>query len=364
MRCQLISVLVILFLFSACGSEVRQTESKIWASVADTIMPEYATGFRILHSDQANTLELLDTSGQVAYSIHMENSAEPKRFACLSTTHASMLLAIGMDSAICGMAFADRVLDFTLKSAIDNGRIADLGDGSMSSMEKILKSQPDIYFVYPYGNEDYSRLESSGIQCVPISEYAESHPLGRAEWVLFFGVMSGKLEEAQMYFSDVEDAYNETLERASLVEYKPEVFTGSSYQSEWYAPSGESLIARFIEDAGAQYSFKTLKGHDNLQIEFEVLLSYANDADYWGEVLYEQGKPEIKRILQAEPRLANFKAFQKGGTGVFYCNAYETDYFGDGVLRPDVILADLFAIFHPELSIDYQPTYFKKLAGE
>lgn len=364
MRYLLFSSLSILFLLCSCGEEVRQTETKNQVSDIDTIFPEYAQGFRILHAELANTLEILDSSGQVSYSIHIENSSGPKRFACLSTTHASMLHAIEMDSAICGMAFADRVLDSTLKSSINGGRIADLGDGSMSSMEKILQSQPDIYFVYPYGNEDYSRLESSGIQCVPVAEYTESHPLGRAEWILFFGAIAGRLELAQMYFSDIEDAYNETLERADLVEFKPEVFTGSSYQSEWYAPSGESLIARFIEDAGAEYSFIALKGHDNLQLEFEVMLSYAHDADFWGEVLYEQGKPDIKRILQAEPRLSSFRAFKEEGSGIFYCNAFETDYFGDGVLRPDVILADLFAIFHPELSPDYEPSYFRKLKQE
>jgi iron complex transport system substrate-binding protein len=320
----------------------------------------YAKGFRIIQFAGYQVLELLDTTGNPNAHYKIVNS-DSLRLVCLSTTHASMIAALGEESKIAGMAFASRTLDPVIKNAVNAGQIKDLGEGNESAFEQILAIRPDIYFVYPYGDVDYSRFEAAGIQCIPIAEYLETHPLGRAEWIKVFGAICGQSEQADIYFTDIKDAYNEVLEKASLTEIQPEVFTGSSYQGQWYAPSGESLIATFIKDAGARYSFAQHKGQSNIQLELEVLMEQAADADYWGEVIFEPADPDLNRLLQAEPRLNKFKAFQNEGDGVFYCNAALTDYFGIGVLRPDQVVADLFAIFHPELLPAHEPVYFKKL---
>lgn len=329
-------------------------------SALDTIRPLYAKGFRIIEFADFNQLELLDSAGLVEHQFKIIPN-DSLNLICLSTTHASMLAALGEESKISGMAFAKRTLDPIIKDAVDAGRIKDLGEGDESAFEQILAIRPDIYFVYPYGDVDYSRFEASGIQCIPIAEYLETHPLGRAEWVKVFGAICGKSHEAEIYFTDIKDAYNEVLEKATLVELHPEVFTGSSYQGQWYAPSGESLIAKFITDAGATYSFAQNKGQSNIQLEFEVLIEQASDADFWGEVVFESTDPDLNRLIQPEPRLKKFNAFKNEGEGVFYCNAALSDYFGLGVLRPDQVLADLFAIFHPELAPEHEPVYFKRL---
>jgi iron complex transport system substrate-binding protein len=37
------------------------------------------------------------------------------------------------------------------------------------------------------------------------------------------------------------------------------------------------------------------------------------------------------------------------------------DYFESGVMNPDVVLADLVKIFHPELVQDHTLTYYRRL---
>ena len=37
------------------------------------------------------------------------------------------------------------------------------------------------------------------------------------------------------------------------------------------------------------------------------------------------------------------------------------DYFESGAANPDVVLADLLAIFHPELLPDHVPVYYRRL---
>lgn len=40
------------------------------------------------------------------------------------------------------------------------------------------------------------------------------------------------------------------------------------------------------------------------------------------------------------------------------------DYWQTGVVRPDLVLADLSAILHPELSTDHQFTFYRKATAK
>ena len=55
-----------------------------------------------------------------------------------------------------------------------------------------------------------------------------------------------------------------------------------------------------------------------------------------------------------------FKAFKD--RHVIYCNMKQTPYYEISPVKPDAVLADLVAIFHPELMpADYQPTFYQLL---
>ena len=43
------------------------------------------------------------------------------------------------------------------------------------------------------------------------------------------------------------------------------------------------------------------------------------------------------------------------------CNATFSDYFGDAVMEPHIILADLISIFHPDYVPNHTPKYFHDL---
>lgn len=69
-------------------------------------------------------------------------------------------------------------------------------------------------------------------------------------------------------------------------------------------------------------------------------------------------------MLAADARYGQFQAFQKGR--VFNNNARLSeqggnDYWERGVMEPDVVLADLIKIFHPELLPEHTLKYFRPL---
>jgi iron complex transport system substrate-binding protein len=74
---------------------------------------------------------------------------------------------------------------------------------------------------------------------------------------------------------------------------------------------------------------------------------------YPGEFSYEA-------LKASEPRNELFKAYKE--KRVIYCNMTQTPYYEISPVKPDALLKDFVAIFHPELvEKDYQPVFYKLL---
>ena len=95
-------------------------------------------------------------------------------------------------------------------------------------------------------------------------------------------------------------------------------------------------------------------------IEYEKMYATAANADYWRILNSFPGDFSYDALKASEPRNALFKAFKDHH--VIYCNMKKTPYYETSPVSPDVVLADLVAIFHPELMpADYQPTFYHLL---
>ncbi len=281
------------------------------------------------------------------------------RIATVSTTHISLFAAIDQLQLLVGTAFADRIFNPVARQLIDSGHISDLSGEKDLDTEKTLAIAPHIITSYPYGNNQYERLQDAGCIVIPFSEYLETHPLGRAEWIIAAGFLTGHLAEATAVFQEIENRYIDLanqIKTATDLE-TPLVFTGSHANGLWYAPSGDSFMGVFTADAGAQYLFSDRREPGNISLDFEELIVRAMEADYWGKVIFTPGELTLADLRADDVRYAELPAFKKGQ--VFYCNAAETDYFGDAIVQPDVILADLIKIFHPELLPEHEARYFR-----
>lgn len=350
--------LLSLFLFTVgCQSPIATS-----VSVVRSIHPQFAKGFSIdVLSDSSKRIVLfnLEKPGDTLSIVQVP--AEPwQRMACQSTTHLPYFQSIHSLEAVKGVGFASLVKNEQAKALITAGAMRDLTAGDDISLEVLLSLQPDAFLVYPFGHSGYDKYEQAGIRCIPVSEYMEQHPLGRAEWLLFFGALMHQEKEAQEVFDRIATEYLRVSALASESKSLAIVFTGSSESGEWHAPSGKSLIAQFMHDAGAFYALAGDTSRGNVHLSFEQLFTKAQRCAGWGRVIFHP-HPTPLDLADGDERLLETFPFQKGT--LFYCDASSTDYFEDAVLKPDVQLKDLVKLFHPALLPEHQPVYFFPLEG-
>lgn len=82
-------------------------------------------------------------------------------------------------------------------------------------------------------------------------------------------------------------------------------------------------------------------------------------ADYWRILNSYPGDFSYDALLASEPRNALFRAFKE--KHVIYCNMRQTPYYESAPVEPDQVLADLVAIFHPELLPNHVGKYYRLL---
>ena len=64
-------------------------------------------------------------------------------------------------------------------------------------------------------------------------------------------------------------------------------------------------------------------------------------------------------LKESDERYADFDAFKN--RVVIYCNMREKPFYETMPVEPDVVLADLIAIFHPSLLPDHKAKYYELL---
>ena len=75
-------------------------------------------------------------------------------------------------------------------------------------IEKIIDLNADAVLLSPFENSGgYGRIESIGIPIIECADYMETSPLGRAEWMKFYGLLTGKEEETDSLFRKIEQQY-------------------------------------------------------------------------------------------------------------------------------------------------------------
>lgn len=273
--------------------------------------------------------------------------------ACLSTTHIPMFDALNAFDAISGVAYAKYIKNNLLHQLIKEGSIMEIDGASGLDTELLLASESKYLMVYPYEDEGYGKYTNYGLNLLYNAEYAEKHPLGKAEWIKFVGLLTNKFDEAIAIFEQIEGRYLAAKSKVDSIVDKPTVFAGSYFKSMWNAPNANSLVAKLLEDAGAKYVFNDTTQQGNIVMDKETFLSIAVSADYWGRVV--NNSQVVEWPLDYEV-LKNFVSINK--KQAFYCDVTLTDYFGAGTIEPDVILKDLIAIFHSNID-HHKPVYFK-----
>ena len=158
-------------------------------------------------------------------------------------------------------------------------------------------------------------LEDFGIPLIIDYSSYEEHPLGRVEWIKFYGALLGKETEAEEEFSKqvaiLEDvSTDEPTEKTIAFFYITSNGLVQVRQSSDYVP-------KMIELAGGKYIFENLgdpeSSRSTMNMQVEEFYNSAKDVDY---IIYNSsidgGVNSIEELLDKCAVLEDFKAVQNG----------------------------------------------------
>lgn len=284
-----------------------------------------------------------------------------KKALVYSTVHQSLVDELGALNAIGGVCDVQYIHNPRLLERISNGDVADCGSSYTPNLEKIIQLSPDALLLSPYENSgNYGKLGGLGIPLIECADYMESSPLGRAEWMKFYGMLFGKASEAAGMFGQIESDYLSLKSLTSNVDGHPQVIVDRLYGNSWYVPRKDSTMGVYIRDAGGLNPFGNIEGTGSVGLSGEQVLHDGGNADIW-LLRYAQSDDKTLDELSADnPIYPMFKPVKTGA--VYGCNTEKIAYYEEAPFHPHWLLRDLIRVIHPEiLGSDESPRYFTPL---
>ena len=374
-------ILVTLFiglLLVGCKQENTSKNSKL--NIKQSIKIKYAKGFDIQYFNNYKKLIIKspyqNAKEQFEYILTttenkntLVNSGTKitvplQKVVVTSTTHIPMLELLNVENSLIGFPHTKYVSSTKTRKRIAAELVKEIGVKSALNTEILLDLKPDavIGFSMTKNNKSLNLIEKSGIPVVLNGDWLEETPLGRAEWIKFFGVLFNKEKEADSIFNAIEKNYNDAKLIASKAKNAPSILSGAIMSKDiWNLPAGESFVAQFLTDANTNYLWKDSKGKGSLSISFESILDRGKSADIWIAPGYFSSK---EQMLNNNQNYKEFNAFKKNQLFTFSNKVGETGgviYFELGPTRPDLVLKDIIKIAHPALLKGYKPTFFEQM---
>jgi iron complex transport system substrate-binding protein len=338
---------------------------------------KYAKGFDIIkfknykkliikapyyHSN--DTFEFVLTNNREGPSTDIKSLRTPIRSVVVtSTTHIPMLELLKVEDRLVGFPNTNYISSNKTRELINSNRIKELGNEENINTELLLDLKPDLVIGFSMisNNKMFATIEKMGIPVILNGDWLEATPLGRAEWIKFFGILFDKEREADSIFSRIEYDYLAAKKLALKATIQPTVLSGGLYKDIWNLPAGESFEATFLQDANTLYLWKESKGKGSLSLNIENVFERAKNADIWVSPSFYRSMDQLDEANDIYP---SFNAFQHNNIYSYANKLGETGgliYFELSPSRPDLVLKDLIKIAHPNLLPDYTFTFFEKL---
>lgn len=355
--CQiLMSLMLTVLLMASCASKTVQEQTT--QAQGENLM-RYAHNVAVFESDSGYLMKVnnpWDTA--VLLGTHFIPKEGFSSVICFSSTQWSVFLELGEIDRVKGLLEGRYVHDQRMKDLLADGTVKDVGTETAKNIELMIQMHPDAILYSPYFDGNQDPLKVTGAMLFPFADYLETTPLGRAEWIRIVGMMTGRREDADAWFNDIEARYDALKDLCAEVETRPTVFSDLAFNGQWYVAGGQSYIAQLFKDAGADYIWKDDPSTASFPLDSETILAKAKHADFW-RVANSSSLPMTYESLKRENAVyALFDAYKNHN--ILVCDIQETGYFEKSQIEPDILLADFISIFHPEVMAAYQPDYQQK----
>lgn len=346
--------------------------------------PRHAEGYSIYATDGASTVIELRNPWQGGDSVRTQlfvsrggelppdgfdgvTVAAPVRQAvCFSSTHVAFLDALEATQIIQGVSGAGYISNEKVRERYRRGDLRDVGYDSNVNYELLTALRPDIVFVYGVGGENNTltdKFRELHIPFVYIGEYMETTPLGKAEWLIPFGELIDRREEAAALFAGIERRYDSLRTKAAAMVGRPSVMLNAPYRDVWFVPGDRSYMVRLIADAGGSYVFAGEESTVSRPVNGEAAWRAARRADVW---LTPNQARSIDQLKAQNPKFTEIPCV--AARRVYNCTRRSTpeggsDFWESGALYADRVLRDILLCLHPEAAVagEEEMYYFERL---
>ena len=371
-----IPVLIYILISISCKNEVIKVDIK--QRFENNI--KYANGFDIItkngikkliikspYQNSKDVFEYQIKNKTVSKNINKNNliiEVPITKIVVTSTTHIPMVELLNEEATVIGFPYSKYVSSEKTRQLIDSGNITEIGKENSLNTEILLDLEPEIVVGYSVSSADKSltTIKKAGINVIYNGDWLEETPLGRAEWIKFFGVLFNKEKQADSIFKIIETNYLEAKKIALTAIKKPTILSGAIMSKDiWNLPAGDSFVAQFLKDANLDYLWKNSKGKGSLSLSFESVFDKGVNADFWIAPGYFSTK---EQLLNSNQIYTKFKAFENGNIYTPSTKKGATGgviYYELAPTRPDLVLKDIIKITNTDLLPDYKMTFFQKM---
>lgn len=272
--------------------------------------------------------------------------------------HCQLMYELGCKNAITGVCDKDyiNIPDIKERVKLSDGKVStsdtdkviiDCGSSMQPDIERIIALKPEGLFISPFENSGgYGKLDKLHIPIIETADYMETSPLGRAEWMKFYGLLFKSEERSDSLFSSIEKEYLALKAEAAKLPQGLSILTERKMGSVWYVPGGKSTMGILLKDANAKYIFADDTHSGSLAYGPERILSKGTQIDVWA-FKYFGGKALSKNDLLAEYEgYKVLKAFNSNS--IYQVDTSTQPYFELTSFHPEILLREFIILAHPK----------------
>lgn len=270
--------------------------------------------------------------------------------AALSATHIGYLSQLDELDRIKAVSDRSHIYSEQIQARISQREVVTLG--FPPRVEAYINSGANIITAFIVSDPliELGGLARRSHEVVYIHEFRESHPLARAEWIKFFGALTGKLEKAKRSYSKIEESYRTLKDLSSIDNLK--LLTGAIYNDEWHLSNPDSDFVKMSRGLGAELILadskqtrdQTHPQRFGIESFFIRISEFSGEINLWiplnSALTWEQLKNQ-NRFYEQMTALELSHVWNPVGM----VNNYGANEFWELIsVRPDLVLLELYQV--------------------
>ena len=289
-----------------------------------------------------------------------------ERSAVFIAPHCQLMYELGCQQAIRGVCDLDyiNIPDVKKRAALSGNTsaqnpIVNCGSSMAPDIERIIALNPEAILLSPFENSGgYGKLDKLHIPIIEAADYMESSPLGRAEWMKFYGMLFGNEEgksngisgscepKADSLFAKIEKEYLSLKAQAAGYRKGLSILTERKTGNVWYVPGGQSTIGILLKDANARYIFEDDQHSGSLAMSPEQILAKGKQVDVWAFKYFGGAPLSQAQLLQEYDGYKALAAFNRGN--IYQVDTSTVPYFELTSFHPELLLREFIILAHGE----------------